>query len=92
MEGYAKLYNTNGEFHDLYMAEKAWLIGTDIIVQVISIGGFDDITALALNADARVEHSVYENCALVTVYDKTGQAISLMVCPEDALTLAELLK
>lgn len=40
----------------------------------------------------RVEHSTIMNFCNVSVFDKTGKSISIMVSPEDAEKLLELIK
>ena len=89
---YAELYETSHMFTDMYMVEKAWLIGKENIVQLISIAGFNDVSILTRESIERIEQASFSNFASVTIFDKTGDSISLMVYPEELLAITELLK
>ena len=89
---FSKLYDTSHVFVDMYMSEKAWLIGEQNIVQIISFTDFNDATVLARDNIERIEHSSFGNAASITVFDKTGQTLSLMVSPDELFTISELLK
>lgn len=89
---FSKLYNTPHLFVDMYMAEKAWLIGEQNIVQLISFADFNDATVLARDNIERIEQSSFGDVASITVFDKAGQTLSLMVSPDELFTISELLK
>lgn len=89
---YARLYDATHRFSDMYMAEKAWLIGDEKIVQLISIGGFNDATVLIRDNIERIEKASFADFATVSIIDKTGQTLSLMILPEELLVIIELLK
>ena len=76
----------------MYMAEKAWLIGEQNIVQIISFTDFNDATVLARDNVERIEQSSFGNAACITVFDKTGQILSLMVSQDSLLEIVALLK
>lgn len=82
-ERYAELYSASHIVHDLYMYEKAWLVGDNNIVQVVSIAGYDDVVVLSRESVERVEHSIFSDFASVTIFDKSGKSISIMLPPED---------
>jgi len=86
---YAGLYNTSREFEDLYIPEKAWLIGNEYIVQLMSIAGFNDASVISCENIERIEQSSFGDFASITVYDKTGQSITIMVCPDDLFLIIE---
>ena len=89
---FSKLYDTSHLFVDMYMAEKAWLVGEQNIVQLISFADFNDATVLARDNIERIEQSSFGDIASITVFDKTGQTVSLMVSPDELLEIADLLK
>lgn len=89
---FSKLYDTSHVFVDMYMAEKAWLIGEQNIVQLISVAVFNDATILARDNIERIEQSSFGDVVSITVFDKTGQILSLMVSPDELLEIVELLK
>ena len=89
---FSKLYDTSHIFVDMYMAEKAWLIGEQNIVQLISFSDFNDATILARDNIERLEQSSFGEVVSITVFDKTGQILSLMVSPDELLEIVELLK
>ena len=89
---FSKLYDTSHVFVDMYMSEKAWLIGEQNIVQIISFTDFNDATVLARDNVERIEQSSFGDVASITVFDKTGQILSLMVSPDSLLEIVALLK
>ena len=89
---YAEKYDTEYRFTDLYLPAKCWLVGKENIVEIISVGGIDDVTVTEHTAVERVEHSTVMNYCNVTVFDKTGQSISIIVSPEDSEKLLGLIK
>ena len=89
---YAELYDTTHTFTDIYMVEKAWLIGDNNIVQLTSIAGFNDAIVLTRNNIERIEQASFADFATVSIIDKTGQTLSLIISPEELLEIIELLK
>ena len=89
---FSKLYDTSHVFVDMYMSEKAWLIGEQNIVQIISFTDFNDATVLARDNVERIEQSSFGDVASITIFDKTGQTLSLMVSPDELLEIVEVLK
>ena len=89
---YAEIYGTEYQFTDVYISGKCWLIGDENIVQIVSIGGYDDITVMQLSEIARVESMPFDGFSSVTVFDKTNQSISIMTSPTDAETVLGLLE
>ena len=89
---YAGLYDAAHIFTDMYMAEKAWLIGDENIVQLVSAAGFNDVTVLTRNSIERIEQAVFFDFAAVSVIDKTGKTLSLTISPTELLAIIELLK
>ncbi len=89
---YAELYDTTHTFADMYMVEKAWLIGDENIVQLTSIAGFNDVVVLTRNNIERIEQASFADFATISIIDKTGQTLSLMILPEDLLVIIELIK
>ena len=70
------MYNTPQRFVDMYMAEKAWLIGEQNIVQLISFVDFNDATVLARDNIERIEQSSFGDVASITVFDKACQTLA----------------
>ena len=89
---YAEKYNTEHRFADLYLPAKCWLVGKENIVEIISVGGIDDVTVTEHTAAERVEHTKIGEFTTISVFDKTGQSISIMVSPEDAGKLLDLIE
>lgn len=89
---YSELYDTTHTFTDMYMVEKAWLIGGENIVQLTSLAGFNDAIVLTRNNIKRIEQASFADFATVSIIDKTGQSLSLMISPEELLVIIELLK
>lgn len=89
---YSELFDTTHTFTDMYMAEKSWLIGDENIVQLTSIAGFNDVTVLTRSNIERIEQASFADLATISIIDKTGQTLSLMVLPEELLVIIELLK
>lgn len=88
---YTKMYNTNIDFSDMYVAEKHLLIGDEVIVELFVIGDFCNVVSISKKNIERIEHSVFEEFASVTIYDKTKQTISLTVTPENLNKILEFL-
>ena len=86
----SELYNTSQVFEDLYMVEKVWLIGKENVVQLISFGDYDDICVLSRDNIEKIKISSFSDFAKMTVYDKTGQSISLTVHSDEFFELSEL--
>ena len=76
----------------MYMAEKAWLIGDENIVQLTSIAGFNDVAVLTRSNIERIEQTSFADFSTISIIDKTGQTLSLMILPEELLVIIELLK
>lgn len=89
---YAELYDTTHMFTDMYMGEKAWLIGDKNIVQLTSIAGLNDAAVLSRNNIERIEQASFADFATVSIIDRTGQTLSLTISPEELLLIIELLK
>ena len=89
---YAELYDTTHTFTDIYMVEKAWLIGDENIVQLTSIAGFNDVAVLTRSNIERIEQTSFADFSTISIIDKTGQTLSLMILPEELLVIIELLK
>lgn len=89
---YAEKYDTEYRFTDLYLPAKCWLIGNENIVEIISLGDIDNVTVITQSSVERVEHSTVMNFCNVTVFDKTGKSISIMLLSEDAEKLLGLIK
>lgn len=89
---YAQKYEAEKRFEDLYIPAKCWLLGDENIVEVISLGNVDNVTVIKQSSVERVEHSTVMNFSNITVFDKTGQSISIMVSPEDSEKLLGLIK
>ena len=89
---YAEKYNTEHRFADLYMPAKCWLIGNENIVEIISLGGIDDVTVIDHAAIERVEHTNIGEFTTISVFDKTGKSISIMVSLADAEKLLGLIQ
>ena len=89
---YAEKYETEYRFTDLYISAKCWLVGKENIVEIISVGGIDDVTIMEQKAVERVEHLNIGEFTTISVFDKTGQSISIMVSPEDAGKLLDLIE
>ena len=89
---YAEKYETEYCFTDLYISAKCWLVGKENIVEIISVGGIDDVTIMEHKAVERVEHLNIGEFTTISVFDKTGQSISIMVSPEDAGKLLDLIE
>lgn len=89
---YSELYDTTHTFTDMYMVEKAWLIGDENIVQLTSIAGFNDAIVLTRSNIERIEQASFADFATISIIDKTGQTLSLMISPEELLEIIELLK
>ena len=83
---------TKEDFADLYLPAKCWLVGKENIVEIISVGGIDDVTVTEHTAVERVEHLGVDEFTSISVFDKTGQSISIMVSPEDAGKLLDLIE
>ncbi len=91
-EQYAKMYNTTHVFTDMYIPEKAWLIGEENIVELTSIAGFNDVSALTRDSIERVEQTSFSGFATVKIIDKTGNALSLTVHPQELFEILDLIE
>ena len=89
---YSELYDTTHTFTDMYIAEKAWLIGDENIVQLTSIAGFNDVAVLSRSNIERIEQTSFADFSTISIIDKTGQTLSLIISPEELLEIIELLK
>lgn len=89
---YAEKYETAYRFADLYIPAKCWLIGNENIVEVFSVGGIDSVTVIEHRAMERVEHLNAGDFVNVSVFDKTGKSISIMLLPKDAEQLLGLIE
>lgn len=89
---YAELYDSSDMFVDMYIAEKSWLIGEEHIVQLISFAGFNNVSVLPRNSIERIEQASFDDFSNVTVFDKTGKSVSIMVTPEELPKIIALLK
>lgn len=87
---YARTYEAEKRFEDLYIPAKCWLLGDENIVEVISLDNVDNVTVITQSSVERVEHSTIMNFCNVTVFDKTGKSISIMVSPEEFEMLMKL--
>ena len=88
----AERYGAEHRFADLYLPAKCWLVGKENIVEIISVGGIDDVTVTEHTAVERVEHLGVDEFTSISVFDKTGQSISIMLLPKDAENLLRLIK
>ena len=61
-------------------------------MQLISFADFNDATILARDNIERLEQSSFGEVVSITVFDKTGQILSLMVSPDELLEIVEVLK
>ena len=89
---YAEKYNTEHRFADLYVPAKYWLVGKENIVEIISVGGIDDVTVMEHKTVERVEQLNVDEFTNISVFDKTGKSISIMVSLEDAGKLLDLIE
>ncbi len=89
---YAEKYDTEYRFTDLYIPAKCWLVGKANIVEVLSVGGIDDITVIDHAAVERVEYTSIGEFTNISIFDKTGKSISIMVSPEGAENLLRLIE
>ncbi len=76
---YAKQYNTTHMFPDLYVSGKVWLVGEDCLVELIVANGVTKVVVFPRESIQRVEQTELEAFCTVTVFDKTGKSISLLV-------------
>jgi len=88
---YAEKYETEHHFSDLYIPAKCWLVGKENIVEIISVGGIDDVTIMEHKAVERVEHLNIGEFTTISVFDKTGQSISIILSQEETDKLLELI-
>lgn len=88
---YAEKYDTEYRFTDLYLPAKCWLIGNENIVEIISLGDIDNVTAINQSSIERVEHSTVMDFSNITVFDKTGKSISIILSQEETDKLLELI-
>ena len=88
---YSEKYGTECRFTDLYVPDKCWLVGDENIVEIISVGGIDDVTVTEHTAIERVEHSTVMDFSNITVFDKTGKSISIILSQEETDKLLELI-
>ncbi len=88
---YAEKYNAEYLFTDFYVTKKCWLIGKENIVDLISIGGIDDVTVIKQTAVERVEHLVLGDFTKISIFDKTGESISIMASADDSDKILELI-
>lgn len=89
---YAAFYHTSAAFEDLYMPQKVWLIGDKAIVQLVSFSGYHDATILFRACIERIEQSSLPGFGSVTVFDKSGQSISITVSSADFASVTALLR
>lgn len=87
---YSEKYGTEFRFTDLYVPSKCWLVGDENMVELMSLGGIDDATVINRASIERVEHSTVMDFSNITVFDKTGKSISIMVSPEEFEMLMKL--
>jgi len=89
---YSEKYGTECHFTDLYVPSKCWLVGDENVVELMSLGGIDDATVINRASIERVEHTNITELTTISVFDKTGKSISIMLSSEDAEKLLELIK
>ena len=89
---YSEKYGTECRFTDLYVPAKCWLVGDENVVELMSLGGIDDATVINRASIERVEHTNIAELTTISVFDKTGKSISIMLSSEDAEKLLELIK
>ena len=91
VDKYAKVYDTHTDFSDMYVTEKHLLIGDETIVELFVIGDFCNVVSISRKEVERIEHSVFEKFASITIYDKTKKTISLTVAPDDLNNILKIL-
>lgn len=91
VDEYAKVYDTHTDFPDMFVTEKHLLIGDETIVELFVIGDFCDAVSISRKDVERIEHSVFEEFASITIYDKTKKTISLTVAPDILNNILEIL-
>ena len=89
---YAEKYGTECRFTDLYVPAKCWLVGDENVVELMSLGGIDDATVINRASIERVEHTNIVEFTTISVFDKTGKSISIMLSSKDAEKLLDLIE
>ena len=89
---YVERYDAEYRFADLYLPEKCWLVGKENIVELVSVQGMDKVVVMSQTAVERVEHTNIGDFTIVSLFDKTGQSISIMVSTEDGEKLPGLIQ
>ncbi|MBE7041084.1 MAG: hypothetical protein E7400_03860 [Ruminococcaceae bacterium] len=79
-------------FVDCCLSAKCWLVGDGNIVEMIYAGDVSYTTVVDKVSIVRVEHLNAGVFTTISVFDKTGQSITLMVSSEDAEKLLGLLE
>lgn len=89
---YAEKYEADSFFEDAYIPMKCWLIGKENIVEVISLEDIDSVTVIEKSAVERIEHQSIGEFTNVSIYDKTGKNISIILAKDSFESLQNLLK
>lgn len=81
-ERYKILYEAEDFYPDLYFDGKFLLVGKSSVVCLIVIGDTQDTTIISKQNIAKVDDFVSSEFGSITIYDKTGETVSIMVNPE----------
>ena len=83
LDKYRALYEAEEIYSDLYFDGKFLLIGKSSVVCLIVIGDVEDATVISKQNIAKAEDFVSGEFGSITIYDKTGETVGIMVKPEE---------
>ena len=83
LERYKTLYEAEDIYPDLYFDGKFLFVGKSSVVCLIVIGNTQDSTIISKQNIAKVDDFVSGEFGSITIYDKTGETVSIMVKPEE---------
>jgi len=86
---YKALYNAYKVFEDSYMPEKAWLIGPEYIVELLTVNDLNYVSVISRESIYRIEQSSFGDFVYITVYDKIGQSITITANSDDLISIIE---
>ena len=92
LKQYEDLYETNYRISDAFVPQKVWLIGEKSLVEVFALKGVNNATVVEKKNIQRVEHKAVATFTTVTVYDKTGNSLTLSVENEKATEVLGMLQ
>lgn len=83
LDKYRALYSIEEIYSDLYFDGKFLLVGKNSVVCLIVIGDVEDTTVISKQNIAKAEDFVSGEFGSITIYDKNGETVGIMVKPKE---------